>query len=216
ANDSLRYLRFNLTKNSGGIAGHNRVGRNIPGDHGARSDNGVLSDTGIGEDSRARANRRSFFHHRAFHAPVGFGLQSPGGGRRARIQVVDEHHAMSDENVVFDAHAFTDKSVARDFAAFADCRIFLDLDEGPDFRFIANFASIKVDEFGKLDTLAKLHVRCNAYIIVHRELRLNRQSLARVRTSRSPSGWRRPRLQGWPPRNRSTAGCPVPVRDGDW
>jgi hypothetical protein len=81
---------------------------------------------------------------------------------------VDEHYAVSDEDVVFDNYAFTDEGVAGDLAAFAHRRVLLDLHKGSDFRFVANLTSIKVDELGKLDVSSKLYVRRDAYVSVHK------------------------------------------------
>src|SRR5271163_1452940 len=147
--DSLSYPRFDLTKNFCWIAGHNRVGRNIFRDHRARPHNGVFSNAGIGENGRAGADRGSFLNYRSFHAPVSFGLQAACGGCRARVEIVNEHHTVSDEDVVFDVHAFTNKRVARNLAAFAYGRVLLYLDESSDFGFVANLAAIEVDELGK-------------------------------------------------------------------
>jgi len=70
-----------------------------------------------------RNRSRLLFHHRPLHAPVGLGLQAARGRRRPRIQVVDEHHAMSDEDVIFNADAFADKSMAGDLATLAHRRV---------------------------------------------------------------------------------------------
>ena len=59
--------------------------------------------------------------------------------------------------------AFTDEGVAGNLAALADGGVFLNLDKGADFRFVANLTAIKVDELGKLDILPQLHVGCDAY-----------------------------------------------------
>jgi hypothetical protein len=100
--------------------------------------------------------------------PVSFGLQAACGGGRTWIRVVDKHHAVSDEDVVFDDYTFTDERVARDLAPFAYRCVLLDLDKGSDLCFVANLASIKVDELGKLDVSSKLYVRRDAYVSVHK------------------------------------------------
>jgi hypothetical protein len=43
----------------------------------------------------------------------------------------------------------------------------LDLDERANLRFVANFATIEVDELGKLDVPAQLHVWSDALVRVH-------------------------------------------------
>jgi hypothetical protein len=68
------------------------------------------------------------------------------GNGRPGIHIVDERYAVPDEYVVFDVHAFTDEGVARDFAATANARIFLNLDERANFRFVSDFAAVQVYE----------------------------------------------------------------------
>jgi hypothetical protein len=75
----------------------------------------------------------------------------PVGGSGPRIAVVDEHHAVADEDVVLDRDAFADESVARDLAALADSCILLDFDERADLGFIADLATVQIDELGELD-----------------------------------------------------------------
>jgi hypothetical protein len=57
--------------------------------------------------------------------------------------------------------------VARDLAAFTDSCILLDLDERADLGFIANLATVQIDELGELDVSPKLHVRRDAHIRIH-------------------------------------------------
>ena len=42
--------------------------------------------------------------------------------------------------------------------------ILLDFDEGSDFGFIADFASVEVDELGEFDVLPKLYIWRDAYV----------------------------------------------------
>ena len=49
---------------------------------------------------------------------------------RARIAIVDEHHAVADEDLVFDHDSRTDERVTGDFAAPPDVRVALNFDEG--------------------------------------------------------------------------------------
>ena len=71
---------------------------------------------------------------------------SPVGGRRPRIRVVDEHHAVADEDMVLDRDALADERVARDLAAPADRRVLLNLDERADLGLVADRAAVEVDE----------------------------------------------------------------------
>jgi hypothetical protein len=63
------------------------------------------------------------------------------------MSVVEERHAVADEDVVFDRHSLTDERVARDPAPPPDFCIFLNFDEGADLRLVADLAAVQVDEF---------------------------------------------------------------------
>src|ERR1700722_13510386 len=80
------------------------------------------------------------------------------------VAVVDEHHAMTDEDVVLDGDALAHKSVAGNFAALADTGIFLDLDKSANLGFVADLASVEIDELGQLHIPPQLHVRRDAYM----------------------------------------------------
>jgi hypothetical protein len=57
--------------------------------------------------------------------------------------------------------------VAGNLAPFAHFRILLDFDERANLRFVADFASIQIDEHRELDVLPQLHVRRDAAILIH-------------------------------------------------
>jgi hypothetical protein len=75
---------------------------------------------------------------------------------------------VTNENIVLNADAFTDKGMTGDLAAFPHRRVFLDLDEGPDFCLISNFASVEIDEFGELDVFSQLNVGGYAHKRIHK------------------------------------------------
>ena len=79
--------------------------------------------------------------------------------------VVDEHHAVTDENAVFNRHPFSNEGVTRDFDPAPDLGVLLDLDKRADLAFIANFTAIQVGEGIDLDILAQFHVGCDAHKI---------------------------------------------------
>src|SRR5437763_192002 len=83
------------------------------------------------------------------------GLQLTVDGRPG-IGVVDEHHAVPDEDVVLDRHALADERVAGDLAVLSDPGVLLNLDEGADLRVVPHFAAVEVDEFRELDALTQL------------------------------------------------------------
>ena len=106
-------------------------------------------------------------HERRLDVPVLLGLQLTVRGDGARVGIVDECHAVTDEDVVFDGHPFADERMAGNLAVVADLRILLDLDERADFRVVTHFTAVQVDEFRQPDTRTQLHVGSDTLIVVH-------------------------------------------------
>src|SRR6202035_816605 len=105
---------------------------------------------------------------------------------------------MSYKHIVSNLHAFTDDSVAGNFAATAHFCIFLNFNKRPNLRLIADFASVKIDEFRQFDVFPHLHAGRDANIVVHRvmaspRLRMDRSAASRIRTTRRPAS---PSLNG--------------------
>src|SRR5271155_1010730 len=123
---------FYVTQNLGRISGNDRVGGNVFGDYAASTHNCVLADARVGENCGTGADGRTLLDHRAFNLPVRFGLQISVGIRGTRITIIDEHHSVSNEDVVLDEDAFTDKGVAGNLAEPAYAGIFLDFYECAD------------------------------------------------------------------------------------
>src|SRR5262249_32052257 len=140
---------------AGGVAGDHRAVRDVVRDDASRADDRLLTDGDAAQDRRAGADRRAPPHEWRLAPPVGGGLQRPRLGRRARIPVVDEDHAVPDEDLVLERHALADEAVARDLAAPANDRVLLDLDEGPDLRLVPDAAAVEVDEVGEGDVVAE-------------------------------------------------------------
>ena len=90
--------------------------------------------------------------------PVGLGLKLTINGG-ARVQVVDEQHAVPHENLVLDCHALADEGVALDLAPRADHDVLLDLDERADPRVVADLAAVQVNERVEGDVSAQPDVR---------------------------------------------------------
>jgi hypothetical protein len=67
--------------------------------------------------------------------PVRLGLQRSARGR-ARMAVVDEHHAVADEHLVFDRDPLADEGVRRNLAAGSNGRVLLNLDKCADLRIV--------------------------------------------------------------------------------
>ena len=129
-----------------GISEHDTVRRNIFGDYTAGTHNRVFADGNVGQDGAPGADRRTFFYESVFDFPVGFGLQGAVIRRRPWKGVIDKSHIVTDKNIVFDDDSFTDERMARNLAPASHGRIFLDLDERTDLGFIADFATIQIDE----------------------------------------------------------------------
>ena len=103
-------------------------------------------------------------------AVIIFGKNLPQVAGRCRgpgIRIVDKGHTVADEDIILDGYALTDERVTGNLASSADDGVLLNLDEGSDFGFVADLASIQIDELGQLDMLPQFHVwgHCR---IVHR------------------------------------------------
>src|SRR5208282_4565544 len=121
----------------------------------------------------ARSNRSAFLDDCFLHFPIGFGLQTSASGRGARVRIVNEHHAVANENVVFDGHTFADEGVAGDLAAFTNRSVLLNLYKRANLGFIADFAAVEVDELGKFDISTEFHTRRNAKEFIHKSCLTN-------------------------------------------
>src|SRR5581483_6653937 len=137
---------------------YHRAGRHVASHHRACADHRALADFNSAHDHRTAADRRAAPHHRALQHPVLVALGDARAVGRARRAVVDEDHAVADEDLVFDRHARADEAVAGDFAAAPDCGIALDLDERAEAGFLADFASIEVDKRGQAHAGAEPHI----------------------------------------------------------
>jgi hypothetical protein len=71
------------------------------------------------------------------------------------------------EHVVFDGHAFADEGMAGNFATPAHFSVLLYFNERADLCFVADFATVKIDEFREPDFFAKLHIWGNAAEFIH-------------------------------------------------
>jgi len=128
------------------ISSHRGMRGNICGYNRAGPDNGVFANGHAAEYSRAAANAGPTLDDDGHNCPIIirlYGASRPGG---AWIFVVDEGHAMTHEDLVFDRHAFTDERVTRYFAVTTHARTFLNLDEGTDFGAVADLATVEVNE----------------------------------------------------------------------
>src|SRR5207253_1383563 len=102
-------------------------------------------------------------------------------------------------HVVLNVHALADERVAGNLAAAPDPRILLNLDEGPDFGFVANFTTVEVNEFGELYVFSELDGRGDRNELAHSasaspRLRTDFSAASRIRTTRRPAA---PSLNGF-------------------
>src|SRR5258708_37228570 len=80
------------------------------------------------------------------------------GIRRPWISVINEGHAMPHKNFRFDGYAFADKRVTGYLAALANLCAFLHFNEWPDLCFMADLATIKIDEGVNTNVAPKLYI----------------------------------------------------------
>src|SRR5215469_12513463 len=127
------------------MAGNDRPGRDVAYDHRARANQGALSDLDSAHHNRAASDRSAPAHHGVLHLPVALGLRRAVGGGRARISVVDEDDAVTNEDFVLDGDARTYERMAGDLASPADLRVTLDFDERSNPRVVTNLAAVEID-----------------------------------------------------------------------
>ena len=159
---------LNEAKHPGWVSGNNRVGRDILGDHAAGADDRILTNLGVGQNRDARTDGGSFADHRPFNLPIALGLQFTIGSCGARVGVIDEHDAMTDEDIVFDHHAFANETVTGDLAAFADAGILLNLYKCADLCLVPNLAAVQVYKLRESDIFTQFHVIGDRIVEVHK------------------------------------------------
>src|SRR5215204_3172805 len=150
------------SKNSRRVAGDDGAGGDASGDDRAGADDGARADFESAEDGGVAADGGAAADDRVFERPVRLGLRRAVGARGARPTVVGEHHAVADEDLVFERHALADEGVARNLAARAHPHALLYLDEGADARLVADAAAVEVDEGVELNVAPEFYVRGDA------------------------------------------------------
>src|ERR1700730_4743825 len=91
--------------------------------------------------------------------PIRPALESSGGGRRARISVINKINAVADEYFGFDGYAFADERVTGNLAARSNRCPFLHLYERSDPGLVSDLAPVKVNESVNADITPQLYVR---------------------------------------------------------
>jgi hypothetical protein len=109
------------------------------------ADQRAFSDGYTSENDRSAADRCAPLYPRRHNLPVRLGLE-PAVLGSPWVQIVDEHHSVADEYVIFNGDPFANESVRRNLAPVPHNCVFLNLDEGPDLGLVAHPAAIKVDQ----------------------------------------------------------------------
>ena len=135
-----------MSNDFGWVSGYYCFVRDIFDDDAAGTDDGAVTNGDAAQDGGVGADGGAFFDDGGDYFPIVFGLDAAGFGCGAGIAVIDEHHAVTDKNIVFDGDAFADKGMALDLAVFADESIFLDFHERTHPGAVIDLAAIEVDE----------------------------------------------------------------------
>lgn len=141
-------LRLPVLPEAGRIPGDNRTRRHIPGDDCSRTDDCSLADPDR-ENGRIRAYADFVFDNGFF--PVS--RVSLG-----RVDIVDEHHTVSDEAIVPDRYELADECVTLDSCPVADRHALLDLGETANHTVITDGAAVHVDEIPDLGAFTNLAI----------------------------------------------------------
>ena len=120
--------------------------RHVAGHHGSSTDQCAFSDSYSTENDGTAAKRSASLNPRRHHFPVFLGLETVIG-RRTRIQIVNKDDAVPDEDIILDRDAFADEGVRRDLATPSNSGVFLHLDECSYLAFVADGATLEVDQF---------------------------------------------------------------------
>src|SRR6266852_1611214 len=143
------------------------ISRNILRDDASGADNCFLSNRDIAEYCHSGTNRCAFLHHGPLDLPIVFGLQPTLGRGCARVGIIDESYAVTDENVVLDRDAFANEAVAGNLAVLSDGCVLLNFNKRSYFRVVAYLAAVNIDEFGKPDVSAELYIRGDTHEVIH-------------------------------------------------
>ena len=111
----------------------------------------ALADGYASKNDRAAADRGASLHAGRNDLPICFGLQSAVGGG-SRVQIIDEHDPVPDENVILDGYTLTDERVRGNLAATSDEGVLLNLNERSDFCIVAKRTAVEIDQIGLEDS----------------------------------------------------------------
>ena len=156
---SIRNSQLAFRNYSCWIAGYSDARWNVFRDNRARADDRVVTDCHSAQDGGVAANAGLSSHDGWNYFPINVGLQRTAFSSRARIFVVDENHAVADEDFVLDRDAFADKAMRGNFAVAAYAGALLNLDERSNAGAVADLTAVEINEVMDFDVAAKLDVR---------------------------------------------------------
>src|SRR5687768_9616003 len=112
-----------------GIPSDDCPGSDVARHDGSGADQRASLDPDASKDHRAGPERGATLDDRGEQLPVVFGLKPTLVAGRAGVVVVDEEHAVANEDLVVDLYAAADERMTLDLAVRADYGATLDLDE---------------------------------------------------------------------------------------
>ena len=154
--DGWVWARSLSLHDAGRVAGDDGPGGNVLGDNATGADEGAFADCDAAKQGGIGADRGSAFHQCGEALPVCFGLQAAANIGSAGEEVVGEHHAVADEDLILQGDTLADEGVARNLAAVANLGSLLNLNEGANLDLVANLAAIEIGEAEDADIAAKL------------------------------------------------------------
>ena len=140
------------------VARYNGIIRDVLRYDAARPHGGSLSDDHATQDRGSGANGGSPFYGCGDAGPISLCLSRAIAIRGTREAVIDEGHAMTDENLVFEGDSLAKKAVAGNFTTVAHANTSLDLHKGADLHVVPDLAAIQVGESEYLYSLAQFDV----------------------------------------------------------
>ena len=111
----------------------------------SRADQRAFSDGNAAENDSTTPDRSATLNSGWHYFPVFLCLETSIGSRPG-IQIVDEHDAMSNKNIILDRDSFADECMRRDLAAPPDDGVFLHLDKRSHLGFVTDCAAVEVNQ----------------------------------------------------------------------
>jgi len=130
----------------------------------AGSDHRSLAYDHTAHDDGSASDRRASFDDSRFQAPLAVSLREATGPGGARMTIVDEDDAVTDEDIVFDRDACTYEAMARDLAPLTDSGAPLNFDKRSHSCVVTDLASIEIDKGAQAHSFAQLNIMGHARV----------------------------------------------------